>query len=192
MAGFPGEGQRSCGPLRIGLREGWRLPSGARPGQSTYRGRGRASPGLVLAGSCGPGRLGLIYNHMVVSVLEARRDDRLLHALSDATRRDIVRRTLVGSHSVSELARAYPMSFAAVQKHVAVLERAGLVSKERRGREQLVHAEITRLRAAARVLEEIEAMWRGRIDRIDGLLAEPAAGAHPPDEGTPHARHPRP
>lgn len=97
----------------------------------------------------------------------------MFHALADATRRDIVRLVLVGERSVSDLARRYPMSFAAVHKHVAVLERAGMVTKHRRGREQLVRAEIDAVRRAARVLDELEAVWRHRIDRIGDLLAEP-------------------
>ena len=102
--------------------------------------------------------------------------DQLFHALSDATRRDIVRLTLQGEQSVSSLARRYPMSFAAVQKHVAVLERAGIVSKRPSGREQLVRAEIEAVRAAARLLDEYEALWRGRIDRISDLLLDSPHG----------------
>lgn len=98
--------------------------------------------------------------------------DRLFHALADATRRDILRRSVRGDLSVSQLAEAYPMSFAAVQKHVAVLERAGLVGKERRGREQLVRTEPEALRRAREALDRLEALWRGRVDRMSGLLAE--------------------
>jgi len=98
--------------------------------------------------------------------------DRLFHALADATRRDILRRSVRGGLSVSQLAEAYPMSFAAVQKHVAVLERAGLVGKERRGREQLVRTEPEALRRAREALDRLEALWRGRVDRMSGLLAE--------------------
>ena len=75
--------------------------------------------------------------------------------------------------SVSALAERYAMSFAAVQKHVAVLERAGLVRKTRRGREQLVSGDVDTIRAAARLLELYEEIWRGRIGRIDEILAEP-------------------
>ena len=107
---------------------------------------------------------------MVVD-LEPARVDLLFHALADATRRDIVRRTMDGSFSVSTLARAYPMSFAAVQKHVAVLERAGLVTKERRGREHLVAADAAALRAARDVLDRLELLWRERVARMDDLLA---------------------
>lgn len=102
----------------------------------------------------------------------------MFHALADPTRRDIVRRALQGEHSVSALARRYPMSFAAVQKHVAVLERAGLVTKERRGREQLVRGRIETVRDAYGLLEQFESMWRGRIDRFGQVLAEgPNKGA---------------
>jgi DNA-binding transcriptional ArsR family regulator len=98
--------------------------------------------------------------------------DRLLHALADTTRRDIVRRCLAGAASVSRLAEAYPMSFAAVQKHVAVLERAGLVSKERSGREQLVRTDVDAVRRARDALDQLEATWRGRVDRMSDLLTE--------------------
>jgi DNA-binding transcriptional ArsR family regulator len=99
--------------------------------------------------------------------------DRLFQALADATRRDILRRAVRGGSSVSQLAEAYPMSFAAVQKHVAVLERAGLVSKERRGREQLVRTDQDAVRRAREALDELETAWRGRVDRMVGLLDEP-------------------
>ena len=98
--------------------------------------------------------------------------DDLFHALADATRRDILRRAVGDEQSVSRLAAAYPMSFAAVQKHVAVLERAGLVTKERHGREQLVRTDPEGVHRAQLALEELEAAWRGRVDRISSLLAE--------------------
>jgi len=103
---------------------------------------------------------------------ERERVDRIFHALADSTRRDIVRRVLDGEWSVSALSREYPMSFAAVQKHVAVLERAELVTKERRGREQLVHPNLQTVRRAAEVLERIEALWCERIERFEDVLAE--------------------
>src|SRR5213078_4544647 len=101
---------------------------------------------------------------MVVGTLErAKQTDRLFHALADATRRDIVTQTLDRERSVSDLARLYPMSFAAVQKHVAVLADAGLVSKHRRGREQLVRGEVGRVRDVRRLLDELEDVWRDRL-----------------------------
>src|SRR5262245_34873759 len=96
--------------------------------------------------------------------------DRALRALADATRRDILVRTLAEPQSVSALARRYPMSFAAVQKHVAVLEGAGLVTKRRRGREQLVEGDAAALRRASEVLDAIEAVWRARMDRFGAAL----------------------
>jgi DNA-binding transcriptional ArsR family regulator len=95
-------------------------------------------------------------------------------ALADATRRDIVRRAIDAQEGVAELAGHYAMSFAAVQKHVAVLERASLVSKERRGREQIVRANHDGLQGARRLLDEYEVIWRQRADRIADLLAETA------------------
>ena len=109
---------------------------------------------------------------MVVDLDERPDVDRLFHALADTTRRDIVRCVLREEHSVSALARRYPMSFAAVQKHVALLEEVGLVSKERRGREQLVRGEVDRVRAAREALHELEQVWRERVARMDEILAE--------------------
>ncbi|WP_296667183.1 metalloregulator ArsR/SmtB family transcription factor [Demequina sp.] len=97
--------------------------------------------------------------------------DRIFHALADATRRDIVRRTLTVEASVSELASAYDMSFAAVQKHVAVLEGAGLVVKKPRGRERIVRGNPEQIRRAQALLDRYEQIWRSRIDRLDALLA---------------------
>jgi DNA-binding transcriptional ArsR family regulator len=108
---------------------------------------------------------------MVVSELTDEAVDQLFHALADATRRDIVRRSVDGGLSVSRLADGYPMSFAAVQKHVAVLERAGLVSKERHGREQLVHTETEAVDLARQALDQLEATWRDRVARMSDLLA---------------------
>ena len=98
--------------------------------------------------------------------------DRMFGALADATRRDIVRRAIGGEEGVAELAEHYPMSFAAVQKHVAILERAGLVTKERAGRRKVVRTNIEGLRLARGLLDEYEALWRGRIDRMTDLITE--------------------
>jgi DNA-binding transcriptional ArsR family regulator len=107
---------------------------------------------------------------MVVDDLAAEEIDDLFRALADPTRRDILRRCVGGEPSVSQLAQAYPMSFAAVQKHVAVLERAGLVTKERRGREQLVRTDADAVGRARRALDELETTWRGRVERMSDLL----------------------
>ena len=97
--------------------------------------------------------------------------DRVFHALADATRRDILRRTLTGDPTVTELAADYAMSFAAVQKHVAVLEGAGLVTKEPRGRTRIVRADPETIARARRLLDAYAELWRSRIDRLDALLA---------------------
>jgi DNA-binding transcriptional ArsR family regulator len=97
--------------------------------------------------------------------------DQVFAALADATRRDIVLRALSGHEGVAELAGHYPMSFAAVQKHVAILERAGLITKQRTGRRKVVRTNIEALRLARGLLDQYEAMWRGRIDRMTDLIA---------------------
>lgn len=109
--------------------------------------------------------------------------DRLFHALADATRRDIVRRTVEGELSVSRLAELYPMSFAAVQKHVAVLERVGLVSKQRRGRELLVRSDPTTLDRARRALDQLAQAWTDRVLRMADLLDEDSAESPHHPEG---------
>ena len=100
------------------------------------------------------------------------RADALFHALADRTRRDILRRVLAGEHSVTALAASYDMTFAAVQKHVAVLERAGLLTKRRSGREQLASGDVEAVRSVASMLDYIDSVWRGRIERIDALLTK--------------------
>jgi DNA-binding transcriptional ArsR family regulator len=112
------------------------------------------------------------YNHMVVSVQTILDSDRVFRALADATRRDIVRRAIAGEEGVAELAEHYPMSFAAVQKHVAILERAGLVAKVRIRRRKIVRTNIEGLRHARRLLDRYEELWRGRIDRMTALVTK--------------------
>ena len=97
--------------------------------------------------------------------------DRIFQALADTTRRDIVRRTMLGEATVSRLAQDYAMSFAAVQKHVAVLERAGLVTKEVHGRERFVRGNPVMIRHAQALLDSYEEIWQSRIARLDDLLA---------------------
>ncbi len=119
--------------------------------------------------------------------------DAVFHALADSTRRDIVRRTLRREQSISSLAERYTMSFAAVQKHVTVLERSALVVKQRRGKEQIVRANLDTLHRATQLLDQFEAIWRDRVQRMDALLAdEPVASATPsatPTKGTTDAGH---
>ena len=108
---------------------------------------------------------------MVVSMQIAPPDfDRMFGALADHTRRDIVRRAIDGEEGVAEMASHYPMSFAAVQKHVAILERAGLVTKQRIGRRKVVRTNLEGLRIARRLLDRYEELWRGRIDRMTELV----------------------
>ena len=97
--------------------------------------------------------------------------DRVFSALADATRRDIVMRAVAGEEGVFELAQHYPVSFAAVQKHIAVLERAGLITKQRSGRRKVVRTNVETLRAARTVLDEYEELWRGRIERMNQLIS---------------------
>ncbi|VXC35312.1 ArsR/SmtB family transcription factor [Nocardioides sp. AX2bis] len=98
--------------------------------------------------------------------------DRIFRALADTTRRDILRRTMAGEASVSQLAAAYDMSFAAVQKHVAVLEGAGLVTKQPQGRERMIRGNPEMVQKAQALLGRYEEVWRARIDRLDALLAD--------------------
>ncbi|MBA2507598.1 MAG: winged helix-turn-helix transcriptional regulator [Nocardioidaceae bacterium] len=98
--------------------------------------------------------------------------DRIFRALADVTRRDILRRTMAGEASVSQLAAAYDMSFAAIQKHVGVLEGAGLVTKKPLGRERIVRGNPETIRQAQDLLNRYAEIWRSRIDRLDTLLAE--------------------
>jgi DNA-binding transcriptional ArsR family regulator len=116
---------------------------------------------------------------MVVGTAETERADAVFHALADPTRRDILSVVLGDAQSVSALARRYPISFAAVHKHVGALERAGLVTKTRHGREQRVRGDAATLRTAHRLLDDLESVWRGRIGRIEQVLGDPGEEAPP-------------
>ena len=111
---------------------------------------------------------------MVVSEKEIRDEEKatdlLFRALADPIRRDILRRAHEGRLSVSALAREHPISVTAMQKHVAVLERAELVSKHRVGRESIVRAETDALKRAHAALERLETFWRGRVERMEEIL----------------------
>jgi DNA-binding transcriptional ArsR family regulator len=102
--------------------------------------------------------------------------DQLFGALADATRREILARVMVAEASVTELAARYDMSFAAVQKHVAVLERARLVTKRKDGRCQRVTGNPAAVRRANRLLAQFEERWQERVGSLDELLATSAAG----------------
>src|ERR1700691_3034327 len=139
-----------------------------------WRACGDSSPGNTDSAAPMTSRAGgVICNQMVVGTLEPEKQtDRLFFALSDATRRDIVTKTLDRERSVSELGRLYPISLTAVQKHVEILVDAGLVSKHRSGREQLVRGEVNQLRRAHEILDELETVWRARLERFEGVLNE--------------------
>lgn len=121
---------------------------------------------------------------MVVDSADEKQADRLFRALANPTRRDIVRRSMRDDYSVSALARCYTTSFAAVQKHVALLEAAGLVSKRPRGREQIVRGNTEAIETARRLLDQFEEVWRERIDRFDEILNQPEKEG--PDAGDQH------
>lgn len=117
----------------------------------------------------------VMYNHMVVyPALSSAEIDRVFHALADGTRRDIVARAMAGeAASVSAIAARYEMSFAAVQKHVAVLEDAQLVVKQVQGRERIVRGNPERIARARELLTQLESLWRERFQRLDSVLANP-------------------
>ena len=122
----------------------------------------------------------LTYNQMVVDLLTGdtlsqEQADRVFHALSDSTRRDILIRAIQREQSVSALARHYEISLTAVQKHVTVLEQAALVSKTRSGREQLVASNPDTLRRANTLLKTFEQLWIDRANRIAEILTEEEA-----------------
>ena len=101
--------------------------------------------------------------------------DRVFHALADATRRDIVARVLAGeASSISALAARYDMSFAAVQKHVAVLEGAALVTKQTQGRERIVRGNPERIARARDLLARLEGLWRARFSQLDSVFTNPS------------------
>jgi DNA-binding transcriptional ArsR family regulator len=124
-----------------------------------------------------------MYNQMVVHELTRDETDLLFHALADGTRRDIVSRVIEREQSVSTLAERYSVSFAAVQKHIAVLERAALVTKQRRGREQIVSSNVHTIRKARDVLRSWEELWQQRANRIEEILAadDPRESPHKRD-----------
>jgi DNA-binding transcriptional ArsR family regulator len=129
------------------------------------------TPGL----SCATGHVPLTYNRMVAFPgLSDAELDRLFRALADATRRDIIARVLAGEPaSISVLAARYDMSFAAVQKHVAVLEGAGLVTKRAQGRERIVRGHPERIARARELLGQLEELWRARFGQLDVVLTNP-------------------
>jgi DNA-binding transcriptional ArsR family regulator len=98
--------------------------------------------------------------------------DTIFGSLSDPTRRDILRRVSKQELTISEIAKPYDLTFAAVSKHLKVLERAKLVMKRRRGKEQMVQAAPQALKDADEYLEQYRQLWEERFDRLEALLNE--------------------
>jgi DNA-binding transcriptional ArsR family regulator len=127
--------------------------------------------------TCAVPRGRITYNHMVVDELADSDVDRIFRELADRTRRSIFQRVLTTGLSVSTLANDYDMSFAAVQKHVGVLERALLVTKQRHGREQIVHGSLATLKRATALLDVYEQIWIHADQRIAEILGEKGSSA---------------
>jgi len=98
--------------------------------------------------------------------------DGLFGSLADPIRRDMLQRLISAQYSVSQLAKNYSISFAAVAKHLNVLEKARLVVKERRGKEQVVSIAPAALHDASQYLAQYEALWNQRFDALDTILRE--------------------
>ncbi|MDB5265639.1 MAG: Transcriptional regulator, ArsR family [Parcubacteria group bacterium] len=98
--------------------------------------------------------------------------DTIFSSLADPTRRDLLRRLRRQDYSVGELAQRYDLTFAAVSKHIQVLERANLVRKHKRGREQRVELSPGGLQQADKYLEQYRALWEGRLDRLGTFLED--------------------
>ena len=104
---------------------------------------------------------------------QARQDARLnsvFFALSDSTRRQMLRSLSHGECSIGELAEPFEMSFAAASKHVKALERAGLVQREIRGRVHVCKLDAEPLSAASDWLQQYEQFWSTRLDKLEALL----------------------
>lgn len=98
--------------------------------------------------------------------------DTIFSSLADATRRDILTRVAQAELSVGEIARKYDISFAAISKHLNVLERAQLITKRREGKQQMVALAPGALRNADEYLEQYRQMWEQRFSKLDELIKE--------------------
>ena len=103
---------------------------------------------------------------------DSPRLDTVFHALSDATRRGMLASLALGDKSVGELAQPFAMSFAGASKHVKVLEEAGLIRREVRGRTHVCSLEPGPLASADQWLRHYERFWTGRLDALEQLLRE--------------------
>ena len=96
--------------------------------------------------------------------------DHVFRSLADATRRDILKRVSKEEHSIGELAECYKLSFAAIAKHIEVLNKAKLVTKRRVGKQQFVQIVPKTVETALNHLKEYEQLWQDRFDALDALL----------------------
>ncbi len=112
---------------------------------------------------------GVLFNYMVELTMQL---DTIFSSLADSTRRDILMRVSKSNLTISELAQPYNITFAGVAKHVAVLEKAGLISKRRRGNEQIVSVSPKAVSLATSYLGEYEKIWQERFNRLEKLLTE--------------------
>jgi DNA-binding transcriptional ArsR family regulator len=96
--------------------------------------------------------------------------DVIFRSLGDSTRRDILKRVSKNDLTISEIANSYNMSFAAIAKHVAVLEKALLITKRRHGKEQVISATPETIKLAASHLGSYEKVWQERYDKLEKLL----------------------
>lgn len=98
--------------------------------------------------------------------------DLVFSSLADPTRRDIFWRVSQREHTISEIAENYKMSFAAISKHLKVLEKAKLIAKRQKGRQQIISAELTTLKSVEDYLSQYEKLWNKRFDALDKILKE--------------------
>jgi len=99
--------------------------------------------------------------------------DRTFAALADPTRRALLDALRGGDRTVGELAAPFPTSLAAVSKHLRVLERAGLVAREVRGREHRLKLRATPLRHAAAFADSYRAFWEARLEALEAYVDSP-------------------
>ena len=96
----------------------------------------------------------------------------VFHALSDPTRLAVVERLSVGPAGTTELARPFAMALPSFMQHLAVLEQAGVVASQKRGRVRVYQLAPTALRAGAEWLATHRNHWERRLDRLDALLLD--------------------
>jgi DNA-binding transcriptional ArsR family regulator len=124
----------------------------------------------------------VIFNHMVE--LHTHTLDTVFHALGDVTRRAMLRQLSTSERTVSELAAPYDMSLAAASKHIKVLESAGLIRREIKGRTHLCRLEPSPLSSAHEWLGHYEKFWTSRLDILERLLREEDQRKPAPPETT--------